>query len=186
MTHGFLGRRSFVQTTPVATRLWIVSQEQDPYPPFPAPVQLFPVWNWLLSFGLIKVFVKVHVVPRNLFYALETIKRCFWNLTHCNKKTSLIHFVFFWPLLECDPYVVRFYTNPETRLSCVMKRKWGQLNEKCWLKKCLSHPVVHPKTRWVTLVLYHVSSVTVWGGPGQNSKSFQFNSVEELELKWLH
>lgn len=50
-----VGIPSFVQATPVAIRLWIVSQEQDPNPPFPALVQLFPVWNWLLSFGLIKV-----------------------------------------------------------------------------------------------------------------------------------
>lgn len=53
MTHSFLSKGSFVQATPDATRLWIVSQEQNPYPPFPVPVQLFPVWNWLLSFGLI-------------------------------------------------------------------------------------------------------------------------------------
>lgn len=57
MTHSFLGRHSFVQATPVATRLWIVSQEQDPYPPFPASVQLFPVWNWLLSFWTYQSFV---------------------------------------------------------------------------------------------------------------------------------
>lgn len=63
----FLGRRSFVQATPVATRLWIVSQERHPYPPFPAPVQLFPVWNWLLSFGLIRVlWTEANVVPRVL------------------------------------------------------------------------------------------------------------------------
>lgn len=53
-----VGIPSFVQATPVAIRLWIVSQEQDLNPsPLPALVQLFPVWNWLLGFGRIKVFV---------------------------------------------------------------------------------------------------------------------------------
>lgn len=52
-----VGIPSFVRATPVAIRLWIVSQEQDLNPsPLPALVQLFPVWNWLLGFGGIKVF----------------------------------------------------------------------------------------------------------------------------------
>lgn len=63
---------SFVQATPVATRLWIGSQEQDPYSPFPVPVQLFPVWNWLLSFRLIKVLsTEASVVPRKVFWLLK-------------------------------------------------------------------------------------------------------------------
>ncbi len=69
MTHSFLGKRSFVQATPVATKLWIVSQEQTSYPSFPAPVQLFPVWNWLLTFGLITVlWTDACVVPGDLFF----------------------------------------------------------------------------------------------------------------------
>lgn len=87
----FLGRRSFVQATPVATRLWIVSQERHPYPPFPAPVQLFPVWNWLLSFGLIRVlWTEATVVSRVLKLCNAVLKLNTLCLKSLNHSSSFV------------------------------------------------------------------------------------------------
>lgn len=85
-----VGIPSFVQANPVAIRLWIVSQEQDPNPsPLPALVQLFPVWNWLLGFGLIKVyFCRFQCCTEKPFLSLSPNIKCFLNCAHFANKNK--------------------------------------------------------------------------------------------------